>query len=231
MHISAFTIVRNEEMLIAKHLAHLASIADEVVCVVQPSTDATLLFAQTVAPMLFKPVRIVQHAPEHLGWEFSLKRATEECKHDWCFALTADETYAGAELDKVAKFGKDKDQNAVAIYRYHAVACNAKEWFKIEQWKPEVRLFHKAALLNFKGDLKLHVGLNVVYNQKAVIAPLPGSRIVEFKPNWHHYKGQLFCKDAGVLNELTQCEEKMPARDLRIGQAFWERMRAEPTNP
>lgn len=227
MKVSAFTIIRQEEDLVTHIMAHLASLGDEVVVIVQPSTDATLMFVNMMADKLFKPCRVIEHTPESPGWEFSLRKALQECKYDWCFGLTADETYVGAPLRLLAKHAKSKNLRAAAIRRLHAVACNPTDFFKFEhpEKRAEVRLVHKQVALNGDGFVyALHRGLNHQFNGKAVLIPWNDGRILELKSTVRHYKGQLFCDDAGVLNERTQCEEKMPARDLRIGQSLWERM-------
>jgi hypothetical protein len=222
MKITAATIVRNEEVLIAKHIIHLASLADEVIVIVQPSTDCTLLFARDCAKRCYTPTRVIEHAPEKRGWEFSLKKICEEAKYDWIFPLTADETYCGEPLQKVAKLAKTKGQKAAAIPRWHSVGANPDEWFKIEQYRPEVRLFHKAALGDF--DFALHRGLNQAFNSKAIAVPKEYCSILEYKAPSMHYKGQCFCADAGVLNELAQCEQVMKPADLRLGKMLWDRM-------
>jgi hypothetical protein len=49
---SCFTIVRNEELLIAQHLVGLAQLTDDVVCVVQPSAGSTVQIARHAALQL-----------------------------------------------------------------------------------------------------------------------------------------------------------------------------------
>jgi hypothetical protein len=230
MHISAFTIVRDEELLVTKQIVHLAYLADEVVVIVQPSKDATLSFAKECA-LCVRNVRVVEHKPESWGWEYSLRKAMEEAKYDWVFGLPADECFSGAPLADLAKFAKSKGHNAVAMMRRHCVAldpCNpdpSQHWFKQEH--PEIgriRLWNKQAIpRDFK--FTLHHGPEYCFDRKAVIPPPGQALIIELKPAWYHYKGQLFISnERHPLNDLMRCEQLMLQRDLRLGAAFWERM-------
>ena len=222
MKITAATVVANEEVLIAKHICDLAALADEVVCVVQPSADATLMIARAVAERMFVPCRVIEQHPDKPGWEYGLETAFKEAKFDWMFMLTADESYVGSPLRNLAKLAKAKKQKAAAIGRWHAIACGNDTWFK-QEGQHEVRLFHKGSVGDFQ--FGLHRGLNHAFNGRAIQAPPNWGRIIEAKAAWQHYRTQQFIVSQGhPLNELTQCEEKMPTRDLRIGQAMWEKV-------
>jgi hypothetical protein len=172
------------------------------------------------------PCRVVEQTPEFPGWEYGLLAAAKEAKYDWMFMLTADETFVGGKLSQIAKLAKSKKQKAAAIARWHAIACEKDTWFK-QETKNEARLFHKDVLLNSDVELGLHKGLNQVLNGKAIVAPPSWGRIIEAKAAWQHYRTQQFIVSQGhPLNELTQCEEKMNTRDLRLGTAHWEKVKS-----
>jgi len=203
-------------------MCHLASLGDEVIVVVQPSTDATLMIAKECATMLPVPCTVIEHNPDQLGWEFSMVEATKHCKYDWVFCLNADESYVGTPLGTVAKMAKAKKLPAVGFRRWHAIACNKDEWFKQERWLPRVRLFLKDHL---GGEVqKIHDGLEQRFSGKALNLPKEVGRIVEFKAPWQHFRNQLFYESRGVLNEAKKCRDKMSALDRKIGRDLWERM-------
>lgn len=231
MKITAFTIVRNEEVLIAKHIMHLATLADEVLVIVQPSTDATRLFAKSCANTILSKakLKVIEHEPDRPGWEFSIKKACEEASHDWMFGLAADETYCGIPLTQAVRHTKKNNFRAVAIKRLHAINADQKEWFKLEFAKPEVRLFNRLAKTTLGENAygfpyELHRGLCHAFHGRAIVLPDAAGRIIEYKPSWQHYKGQLFCSDAKTFNEVDSCERVMSQRDLRLGRLMWERM-------
>jgi hypothetical protein len=229
--VTAFTIVRNEDILIAHTMIHLASLADEVVVVVQPSSDATLMIAKDCADKLPVPCKVAHDRPEKFGWEYSLVHASDLCSHDWAFALNADECFVGASLGVFADIAQSHGVEAVAFPRWHAVAVDAERWFKVEQWCPRVRLFRRDKLR--KIDVGIHHGLEHMFSGQISKVPAESGqgRIIEYKAPWHHYRAQLFYDSTGDMNERQKCESSMSPLDLKIGQAFWERMRAEPTNP
>jgi glycosyltransferase involved in cell wall biosynthesis len=222
LKISAYTVVRNEDILMGHLMCHMASIADEVVVLVQPSTDPTLLIARDCAQLLGVPCKVIEHAPEQLGWEFSMVEATKHCKHDWVFCLNADESYVGPPLSKFAKEAKAQKKHAVAFQRWHAVTCNKGEWFKVERWAYRLRLFRKDHL---GGEVqKIHDGLENRFEKDRIEITSDRARILEYKAPWQHYRNQLFYASRGVLNEEMRCRDIMPKIDLQIGKLLWERM-------
>jgi hypothetical protein len=219
--VSAFTIVRNEELLIAKHLAELARHATESVCVVQPSTDCTLMFAQYTATQLASVglrCRVVEHAPERLGKEFSLGFALEQCAFDWCFNLDADETYVGRSPAEVIE-GSPPYASAITLPHVQAVGCTRETWFKEEPVKPKVRLVHRGRLYgNLSVDL--HEGLDkLMYGETVSHLPASEGRIVEYKAPWQHYVDQLFYEAEGSpQHEARQCRERLTPQALELGE-------------
>jgi hypothetical protein len=217
--VSAFSIARNEEDLIAKHLIHLQSIADEVICVVQPSKDATLLIAREVARQsLGSPIFVIEHAPEKFGWEFSLAHAANSCTSAWVFALCVDETYVGEPLHLLVESARQQKAPAIWIPRLHAVAKNTEEWFKAETYLPQARLVKKS-ILDPKYAYDLHNGWNQMLAKGCWIRiPEDRARIIELKSPSRHYMGQLFTHARGVMNERAKCEKEMNRADLKLGK-------------
>ncbi len=221
---SAFTIVRNEAILIAKHLIALAAQTRDVVCVVQPSTDATLLFARDVAMQLADfgcDIRVMPHEPETLGKEYSLAFALEQCRNAWCFNLDADETYVGAPISRLI----DKlpgGAAAVSIPHWHAVAETESEYFKVEPFVPRLRLVNKTRLP--KLEFALHQGLDQLLHLPEVAhLDRSAARILEYKTPSQHYADQLFYESQGCqINEADRCRERMSSGELNAGQSTFK---------
>jgi glycosyltransferase involved in cell wall biosynthesis len=222
--ISAYTIVRNEEILIAKHLAELTRHARDVLCVVQPSTDATLLFAEHAAAQLAEVglrCRVIEHVPARLGKEFSVRFALEQCAFDWCLNLDADETYVGRPVQDVVE-ALPAQATALSMAHLQAIACTEGAWFKIEPLQPKVRIIDRRRF-DTDVDYELHAGLDALRRDQA-IAHLPDSqgRIVEYKAAWQHYVDQLFYESQGSpMHEADACRARMAPRALELGEAVF----------
>jgi hypothetical protein len=219
--ISAFTIVRNEELLIAKHLAELARLAKEVVCVVQPSTDCTLLFARNTAAhlgALGTTCHVVEHEPERLGKEFSLAFALERCTFDWCFNLDADEAYVGCSPDELVERASSHAA-FLSIAHFQAVGCTPEAWFKSEPVRAKVRLFDRKRLDTGR-RFALHVGLDPLLRDEATVhVPATEARIVEYKAAWQHYLDQLFYEwEGSPVHEAPACRAVMRPQSLELGE-------------
>ena len=218
--VSAFTIVRNEEILIAKHLVALTQLVDEVVCVVQPSDDATLRIANGVARQLASlrvRVNVVSHAPTPIGKEYSLLFAVSQCQHEWCLNLDADETYAGTAPGLLVE-GVEGAIEVVWIERFHAVASSTA-WFKQER-SMRARLFRKQAL---REDVRtaLHRGLDEYFLGRSHISA-NHALIVECKATWQHYVDQLFCRAYGAASDYDRCQVKLSEIEKKLGEAFFQ---------
>jgi glycosyltransferase involved in cell wall biosynthesis len=221
---SCFTIVRNEELLIAKHLVGLAQLTDDVVCVVQPSKDSTVQIARHVGQQLADfgvTVRVMEHTPPKMGKEHSLRFALAECHHEWCLDVDADETYVGASPGQIIdELGAQCE--AFSIARWHAVAAHEGRWLKVEPWSHRVRLVNKRRVPGtFTFDV--HVGLDHAFHGRPVTAiDQRVARLLEYKAPWQHYVDQLFYDSRGSLNDKALCEAQMAAPDLAVGKAYFD---------
>ncbi len=222
VRISGVTIIKCEEILVASHMVHMASLVDDLVVIIQPSSDCTLLYARDIARRLDVPCRIIEDEPEKLGWEFSLALAAKEAKHDWLFALTCDESYVGVPLPELAQRGVVAKAHVVWIPRLHAVGCTPGTWFKTETYVPQARLVRKDAI-DPKFPYDLHLGWNqMFYSRRGHKVPPETARILEYKSPSRHYTGQLFTHARGALTEKVQCEERMAKRDRKLGKLIYK---------
>ena len=221
---SCFTIVRNEELLIAKHLVGLAQLTDDVVCVVQPSADSTVQIARHTAQQLADygvTVRVMEHEPPKMGKEHSVRFALDQCHHEWYLDVDADETYVGASPGQIIEeFGGQYE--AFSIARWHAVAAHEGRWLKVEPWSHRLRLANKHKVPEH-ATFDLHIGLDQAFQGRPVAAlDQRVARLLEYKAPWQHYVDQLFYESNGGMNDKAYCEEHLAPVDLAVGRAFFD---------
>lgn len=223
MGVTAVTVVKNEAFLIAKHLIHLASISNEVVCFVQPSYDGTEMIAKSMIGKINVPLRVIPHVPKTIVPEDSLNLLPEVASFDWCMYLNADETYVGVKPIELLALVAGTDRKALGFPRWHAVVGDNEHLLKVEEWPIRRRLFHKSMV----GDVEFKVHTWSMTQQLAKVCynvPIELGRIIEYKATWQHYRRQLFWgKSVGAGNDIGLCEKHMNPIDLEIGRLMWKR--------
>jgi hypothetical protein len=203
----------------------MGAICDEVVCIVQPGKDCTLMFAESVAracPEL--KIRVYEHSPPEMGMEFSIVEALTHCAHVYCFRLDADESYVGPPLKTLVKKMKAGSFRAAALPRLHAVGLDgsARKFFKVERWTPQVRLVNKD-WVNREFEWDLHMGLNQAYaDQPTLNVAQEQARIIELKSPSRHYASQIWLNNASPINDYTKCRALMSKRDRKLAEAIWK---------
>jgi len=131
VQISATIITLNEERNIARALASLAAVADEIVIVDSGSTDRTREIAERAG------ARVVQHAWE--GYAAQKNFAASQARNDWVLSIDADEalsTELAEELQRL-KQGGPGDAAGFAmprLARYHG------RWIRHSGWYPDAKL-------------------------------------------------------------------------------------------
>ncbi len=95
--VSLLVIAHNEEHRLAACIASARAVVDEVVIVVQKSTDGTLALARTLADV------VVEH-PKYGYCELSRPDALKACSGDWILSLDADETLTEYGRDSLRKW-------------------------------------------------------------------------------------------------------------------------------
>lgn len=104
--LSVFAVTLNEAANIARMLESVRSFADEMIVVDCGSADATVAIAKAMG------ADVVEHPWE--GYARQKQFAMDQCRHDWCLCLDADEMVT-AEL--AAGIGDLLEDDSVAAYR------------------------------------------------------------------------------------------------------------------
>lgn len=90
-----------------------------------------------------------------------MRFAMDQCQHDWTFHLDADEVYLGTSPAEIVD-RLEPGVGAVQIARWHAIAKNEHEWFKIEPWRPVIRLVDRREVRD--AEWGLHRGLEAAFD-------------------------------------------------------------------
>jgi glycosyltransferase involved in cell wall biosynthesis len=133
--LSAVLIAQNEEGKIADALASVA-FCDEIVVVDSGSTDHTREVAEKAG------ARVLVHSPWP-GFVAQRNSAVDAARHDWIFALDADERVTPPlrdEIQALARGGFSHD-----AYRIPRVAFYLGRWIRATDWYPDrqIRLFDR----------------------------------------------------------------------------------------
>ncbi len=129
MEISVVIITKNEERNLARCLASVASIADDVVVVDSFSTDATERIAREHG------ARFVQHAFE--GHIEQKNWAITQAKFPWVLSLDADEALDEKLQRSIAKVKRDSDATG---YTMNRLTNYCGTWIRHGGWYPDVKL-------------------------------------------------------------------------------------------
>lgn len=223
MKVSVVTVVKDEAFLIAKHLCHLASLGDEVICYVQPSCDGTLMIAETMCGQIDVPLKVIPHVPRTIVPEDSLNGLPQDATYDWCMYLNADESYQGRHPSLLADEIPDPKYKAVGFPRWHAVVADNDKFFKVEEWNVRRRLFHKSMVGNVEFRVHSWSMTQQLQNVSWDVSKEVG-RIIEYKAAWQHYRRQLFWeKTAKAGSDRILCEDYLPQVEKDIGRMIWKR--------
>ncbi|MBL0045416.1 MAG: glycosyltransferase family 2 protein [Flavobacteriales bacterium] len=129
MEISVVIITKNEECNLARCLASVASIADDVVVVDSFSTDATERIAREHG------ARFVQHTFE--GHIEQKNWAITQAKFPWVLSLDADEALDEKLQRSIAKVKRDSDATG---YTMNRLTNYCGTWIRHGGWYPDVKL-------------------------------------------------------------------------------------------
>ncbi|MBK9760959.1 MAG: glycosyltransferase family 2 protein [Flavobacteriales bacterium] len=129
MEISVVIITKNEECNLARCLASVASIADDVVVVDSFSTDATERIAREHG------ARFVQHAFE--GHIEQKNWAITQAKFPWVLSLDADEALDEKLQRSIVKVKRDSDATG---YTMNRLTNYCGTWIRHGGWYPDVKL-------------------------------------------------------------------------------------------
>jgi glycosyltransferase involved in cell wall biosynthesis len=168
--ISACLIVCNEERSLARCLASLAPVADEIVVVDSGSTDGTVALAQKFG------ARVV--AQPWLGYVAQKNLALDHATHPWVLSIDADEELSAPLAAAIAQLRADPTSDrpdAPNGYQVSRLVFYRGKWIRHGDWYPDrlVRLFRRADA-RFTGG-RVHEKLEIAGNHPV----LPGEL--------HHY--------------------------------------------
>lgn len=139
MKISACLIVCNEEKNLARCLASVAPIVDEIVVVDSGSTDRTLEIARSFH------ARIVSQP--WLGYVAQKNFALDQATHDWVLSIDADEELSPDLADSIRKIRAERDGAGEPNgYQVSRLVFYRGKWIRHGDWYPDrlVRLFRRA---------------------------------------------------------------------------------------
>ena len=122
--LSVCLIAKNEAVHLARCLASVRGLADEIVFVDTGSTDVTVDIAQSYGARIF-----------HFAWQddFSLARnfSLEQAKGDWILVLDADESIAEQDHAAIREWLQRDDLNAVTAPQRHYIVTGT-----VVGWQP-----------------------------------------------------------------------------------------------
>ena len=141
MKISACLIVCNEERNLARCLASVAPVADEIVVVDSGSTDATVALAEKFGARV-----VVQ---PWLGYVAQKNVALDLARHPWVLSIDADEELSPPLAAAIARLRADPNADAPGApngYEVSRLVFYRGQWIRHGDWYPDrlVRLFRRA---------------------------------------------------------------------------------------
>ncbi len=137
---SACLIVVNEERNLARCLASVAPVVDEIVVVDSGSTDGTVALAQKFG------ARVV--AQPWLGYVAQKNLALNHAAHPWVLSIDADEELSAPLAAAIARLRADPDADAPGApngYQVSRLVFYRGKWIRHGDWYPDrlVRLFRR----------------------------------------------------------------------------------------
>lgn len=134
--LSAAVITFNEESKIARALASLVPVADEIVVVDSFSQDRTVEICRGF------PTRIIQR--EWPGYRDQKQFATDQTSHEWVLSLDADEEVSPRLQEEIRRW-KKLDAEAAFGYWIPRMTRFMGRWIRRTSWYPDyqLRLFRK----------------------------------------------------------------------------------------
>ncbi len=141
MKISACLIVLNEEKNLARCLASVAPVADEIVVVDSGSTDGTVALAERLG------ARVVRQ--EWLGYVGQKNFALDQAAHPWVLSLDADEELSPELIDSIRHLRAARDGDVDGRpngYLVSRLVFYRGRWIRHGDWYPDrlVRLFRRS---------------------------------------------------------------------------------------
>jgi len=131
--LSIVIITYNEEKNLARCLASVKGVADEIVVVDSSSTDGTVAVARSYgAKVIDQPF---------LGYGQQKNFATDQASHDWILSLDADEELTPELIDSLKKV---KDNPQYDVYEMPRMTNYCGQWIKHCGWYPD----HQTRLYN-----------------------------------------------------------------------------------
>ncbi|GAA4469365.1 glycosyltransferase family 2 protein [Nemorincola caseinilytica] len=126
VRISVIVITYNEEKHLARCLASVSGIADEILVVDSHSTDATATIAVSYG------ARVVQHVFE--GYARQKNYGTSLAANDWILSLDADEEVTPALRESILRV---KQAPAHHVYKMPRMTSYCSKWIKHAGWYPD----------------------------------------------------------------------------------------------
>lgn len=165
IQISAVIITFNEERNIARAIASVRKVADEVVVVDSFSKDGTVAIAEKMG------ARVIQHPFNGYGEQKGFAEA--QAKHDWVLNIDADEELS-PELEK--SIGEMRSNPQFDAYEFNILTNYCGKWIHHCGWypNPKLRFWNKT-----KGRMtadKVHEGWHL-HNKDGKIGFLKGDAL------------------------------------------------------
>lgn len=163
--ISGFTIIRNGDKLgypFVEAIRSLAPLVDEIVVAMGDNEDTTLESLKKLDSEIACPIRIVNSPwdPTNLRGGHELSRQTnialDQCSHDLCFYIQADEGLDEREYDIIRndlrKFQDDDDVDALSFQWRHFYGNFSHVIANRKWYRREARVIKKSSGLRSFGD-------------------------------------------------------------------------------
>lgn len=161
---SVVIISKNEEASIARAIASVKSICDDIVVIDSGSADATKEVSQNLGARVFEQ--------EWLGYSKTKNKGNELAKHKYIFSLDADEAFSAELIEGLKQvFANDPK---FAVYKVNRLNHFAGQPITHGAWHPDwqYRLFDKTKHQWQETD-EVHENLN--WNQSNAIGTIEGN--------------------------------------------------------
>jgi glycosyltransferase involved in cell wall biosynthesis len=145
MRISVVVITFNEEKNLARCLASVAGLADEIVVVDSASTDSTCAIAASFG------ARVIDHPFE--GYAKQKNFATANASHDWILSLDADEELTQPLKESLLAV---KARPSHIVYRMSRLTNYCGKWIKHCGWYPDYQTRFYNRTMGAWEDKKVH---------------------------------------------------------------------------